>query len=268
MQPLDEALLMLADRGEDLPTETLIARLEAELGAAVVAPEESSPGRDGVADEGPWRRGTGRRRVVRPAVVVALAVAVAVVLVTGVAWLLDLGGDGPADVPPVSTTTVDRGIDTMLQVTFDGVRCTVEGPDTLPAGTIVPLVLTNTSGDWAQAHIARLLEGHIATGEERTFEDFVELQAANGGVLMEDPSDLIDSPMNWLMIEPVSFNRDAYWPTRTLDDDQTLTVHRLSNQLGTRIVYVSREGPFDPEFRINPGAYWFCAPLGVTPIEF
>lgn len=268
MQPLDEALLMLADRGEDLPTETLLARLEAELGTVVVAPEESSRGHGAGAGEEPWPRGSRRRHVVQPALVLALAVAAAVVLVTGVTWLLDLGGDGSTDEPPVSTTTVDQGIGPILGVTFDGTQCTVEGPGTLAAGTIVPLVFTNTSGGGAQAHIARLEEGHIVTGEERTFEDFVELQAANGGALWEDPSNLADSPINWLMIEPVSFNRDAYWPARTLDHNQTLKVHRLSNQLGTRIVYVSRVGSSNPEYRYSPDTFWFCTPLEVTAIEF
>ncbi len=38
MQQLEEALTMLADRGEDLPIETVISRLEAVLGTREEVP--------------------------------------------------------------------------------------------------------------------------------------------------------------------------------------------------------------------------------------
>lgn len=196
-----------------------------------------------------------------------IAISVAALLLAVSACATE-GEGASADVSPTTTTVVNEAFDDVVRVSFDGTRCTVEGPSILPAGTIVPLVFTNTSDSGARAHIARLEEGHIVTGEERTFEDFVALQSANGGAILEDSSNVIDSPINWLMIEPVSFNRDAYWPAKTLDDNQTLKVHQLSNQLGTRIVYVSGKSSSKPEYRYRPDAYWFCAQLEVTAIEF
>ena len=267
MQQLEEALTMLADRGEDLPIETVISRLETVLGALVEVPEVRSAVVDDAArtvEAG--SRGALRRRAVRSAFAFAAAAAAVVVVVGGVVWLLAGGSGEPADVPPVNTTIVHDGFDAMLSVTFDGERCTVEGPNAIAARTVVPVVLTNTSTTPVDFHVARLVRD-VVTGEERTFEDFVELQRASGGALREDHTKLIDSPINWLLEEPLSFDRSAYRLAPTLADDQVLKVYQLSPEVGTSIVYVTRMGPFDPESRINPETYWFCAPLEVTPVE-
>ncbi len=48
------------------------------------------------------------------------------------------------------------------------------------------VVLTNDSEVEAEVAVARVYP-HGVTGQERTFDDFVELQRAGGGVLWEDP---------------------------------------------------------------------------------
>lgn len=250
---------MLADRGEDLPTDVLIARLEVELDAAVGADRADDVGLESV-EPSPV---SVRRRVARPVIAVAGA-AVAVLVAVVAATLIGGGGE---DVAPVDTTVVDQGLYDVLRVTFDGSGCSVEGPGSIPAATIVPVVLTNTSGFGVQFDLA-VLQGHIVTGEERTFEDFVELQRGSGGVLWDDPDNLTDSPANWLWPEPLSFDRSAYWLAPTLADNESLKVYQLSPEVGSRVVFVTRMGPFDRDHRINPEGYWFCAPLEVTSIEF
>lgn len=264
MRSLEEALIMLADRGEDLPTEVLIARLEVELDAAATAGEAAGSGAHGL--EGVQRSPVSApRRAVRP--VIAFAVGAVAVLAVVVAVTLGLGRARLDGVPPVDTTIIDHGLDDVLRITFDGSGCTVEGPASIAAATVVPVVFTNTSGSGVQFEIARLSR-HLVTGEERTFEDFAELQRAGGGVLWDDPDNPIDSPANWLWPEPPSFNRDAYWLAPTLADNQELKVYQLSPETGSDVVFVTRTGPFDPDRRIDPGGYWFCAPVEVTPIEF
>ena len=264
MQPLEEALIMLADRAENLPTDVLIARVEVELEAAVGADRAGGVGADGL-DSMERSPVLARRRMARPAA--AFAVGVAAVLAVVVAVTLILGGAGGEDVPPVDMTVVDHGLSDVLRVSFDGSSCTVEGPRSISAATIVPIVITNTSGFEVQFDLA-VLQGHIVTGEERTFEDFAQLQRAGGGVLWDDPDNLIESPANWLWSEPLSFDRDAYSLAPTLADNQVLKVYRLSPETGSRVAFVTRTGPFDPDRRINPEGYWFCAPVEVTSIEF
>ena len=264
MQPLEEALVMLADRGEDLPTEVLIARLEVEIDAAVGA-DRADGVRVGGLDSVEPLPVSVRGRVARP--VVAVAVGAVVVLAVVVAATLVMGRGGGDDVPPVDTTVVERGLYDVLRVTFDGSRCSVEGPGRISAATIVPVVLTNTSSFDVQVELA-VLQGHIVTGEERTFEDFAELQRAAGGVLWDDPDNLTDSPANWLWPEPLSFNHSAYWLAPTLAGNESLKVYQLSPEVGSRVVFVTRMGAFDSEHRINPEGYWFCAPVEVTSIEF
>ena len=154
----------------------------------------------------------------------------------------------------------------MLSVTFDGNHCTIQGPSAIAAAAVVPVVFTNTSGTPADFHVARL--GPNLAREERTFEDFVELQRASGGALRDDPANLGDSPINWLRTEPFSFDHNAYRLAPTLTDNQTLKVYQLRPETGTSVVYVTRMGPFDPDYRVNPETYWFCAPFEVTSIDF
>ena len=263
MQPREEALVMLADRGEDLPTDVLIARLEVELDAAVGA-DRADDVRAGGLDSVEPSPVSVRGRVARPVVAIALAAVAVLAVVAAATLVMGRGGD---DVPPVDTTVVERGLYDVLRVTFDGSGCSVEGPGSISAATIVPVVLTNTSSFEVQVELA-VLQGHIVTGEERTFEDFAELQRAAGGVLWDDPDNLTDSPANWLWPEPLSFNRSAYWLAPTLAGNESLKVYQLSPEVGSRVVFVTSMGPLDSEHRINPDGYWFCAPVEVTPIEF
>ena len=266
MQQIEEALTMLADRGEDLPIEVLITRLETELDPSVSAdPVATAVGKHTpeLAEPFPVRA----RRVVRPIIAVAFGAAVVVAVVLAATVMLARGGGEPADVPPVDTTIIEPDNYEVVHITFDGLSCTVEGPTSIAAATVVPVVLTNTSGSSVQFDLARLGR-HIATGEQRTFEDFARLQRAGGGVLREDPDNLIDSPMNWLRVERNSFDPNAHRLASTLSDNQALKVYELSANTDTGLVFVSRQGAFDPETRTSPEAFWFCTPLEVTPIDF
>ena len=129
----------------------------------------------------------GSRRRRRPVGWPVAAVAFVLVLVVGGAAVVLLTSDDSQ--VPVGSSTDTTGAEA-IQVVFDGEECTVEGPMSVPANTVVPVVLTNESNLPVQINVARL-SPHQATGEVRAFDDLVEMQRAGGGVLWEDP-------MNWL----------------------------------------------------------------------
>ena len=156
--------------------------------------------------------------------------------------------------------------DDVIWVAFDGQECLVTGSASYPAGTVMTVVLTNDSEVEAEVAVARVYP-HGVTGQERTFDDFVELQRAGGGVLWEDPADPA-SPLNWLRIEALSFDREQLALESTLTDHQRTKEYQLANMMGEAVVFVSTKGEFDPDHGTTPHGYWFCAPLEVTALEF
>ena len=107
MQQLENALTMLTDRAEDLPTDVLIARLEAQLEAESQIPATPPA--------------VARRR--RTDWLVAVGAAVAVfILIGGVVWLI--GGTGsdvideptPTTAPIPSTTSPDSTTGTTVAI--------------------------------------------------------------------------------------------------------------------------------------------------------
>lgn len=155
----------------------------------------------------------------------------------------------------------------VINVEFDGRECSVTGPEVVPAGSVVPVVLSDDSDLSPKVILARLHQSY-ATGEVREFGDFAALQAAAGGVLWDDRGDVSESPLQWLDEEPASFDREARALVPDREEHQTLKLYELISEMGHDVIFVSTSGALDPTHGPDATAYWFCGPLEVGAAEF
>jgi hypothetical protein len=228
------------------------------------APDPLAPPRDPITESpptpSPWR-----------GPLIALGTAAAILaIVAGIATLLLRNDPSATDSPAVSPTTTsgsreatpiapDDPWTNVIEVTFDGQECVVNGPTTVPAGRGQAFVLTNTSDV--------LLDLRVGKPIDTTFDELTQLQQAADGFVYDAPD--AERPIAAWATEAFSFDPRA-WPQIDLAEGQSLSVFSLT--YGTDVVYLvtqTRQPPWT-----QPGAatfglarqegLWFCGRLDVT----
>jgi len=129
----------------------------------------------------------------------------------------------------------------IIEVTFDGEKCSVTGPTSVPARVGQAFVLTNNSGIGARLHVASI-------HSEATYDGLVSMNEAGDS----GPPTVAD----FLGAEHFSFAPEHY-PAVDLADNQSLNV---------RLLTYGQDAIFVESTALNQ--IWLCAPLEVTAIEF
>lgn len=146
MQPLDDALVLLADRGEDLPVGVLIDRLESQLDIEGVAPHRGEHTSTMTTQRQPVRRsryaGIGSWR----GSLIAAGVAVVVLVVFAAFTVLGTGRAGDVVINPAPPTTTPEPVETTIA---EPVVTTITA---VPTTTIPPILGQGSgSGDAVEA---------------------------------------------------------------------------------------------------------------------
>jgi hypothetical protein len=108
MRQLEHALGLLAERGEPLPVDVLVGRLEAQLAADRIAPDTAA-GDAADTPVGPTVRdglGTGRRRNPWRGPLIAAGTAAAILVIVSLSMLFLSDGTGDVIIQPAPTTTM------------------------------------------------------------------------------------------------------------------------------------------------------------------
>ena len=111
----------------------------------------------------------------------------------------------PTPIPQTATPTPPSGplpgfVAEGIEVTFDGIECTVSGPTELPIGEH-SFVLKDLSGQNQVLYVSYLLDG-------KTFQDFLDEQPNEPDVYLPKPSWVIHTPQ---LGEPIKANGGKAW---------------------------------------------------------